>query len=441
VTLGGTLEVAGTPDQRVQITSWDAQSGAADHATGDGRAYVRVNEGATHVTNADLSYLGFWSGPTGGFSLVGGRHPNVDPGDADWGETGTPAIPLEPNDVPQLVRAELSSVTVTGNAYGIYATRAESLSIADSTVTASLVDGIRLDDGVTSSLVTGTSSSDNAVDGVVVSQTGNGLRLEALTASRNGRNGLTLDGTPLAEGPNASGQDVAVFGGYSVRDGVFADNARYGIEVLGGVDTAIAGAQISGGDMGLVLAQAPQQVTITDSTIRGADRQGIAIRDEATGVRVSGSRITGGDVGIYARNSEVFLRDNAISDSAQYGITVAGAMRGSQVVDNRISGTGAGTTAINSEHAFKVSVERNFVDGWVTSRSLQQVLATIFQPLTILWSVILAVVALAIFWRLGRGPRRIRAEAEHAPLQLMSRGIFDRGAAEDLASNVPTQRT
>jgi hypothetical protein len=433
VTLGGTLQVVGQADQRVQITSWDAQTGAADLTTQDGRAYVRVNEGTATLANADFSNLGFWSGRTGGLALVGGQHPNVEPEQADWSEEGTPTIPLEPSDLPHRVLAELNSVSATGNAYGIYATFAESLSIAGSTVSGSLIDGILLDEGVTSSIVTGTTTSDNAVDGLV-SHAGSGLTLEGITASQNGRNGLTLDGTPLAEAPDGGGDDVAAFGGYSVRGGVFTDNARYGVEVVGGVDTTVAGAKISGGDMGIVLAQAPQQVTISDNTVRDAERQGIAIRDQAAAVRASGNRVSGGDVGIYARNSEVFLERNAITDSAQFGITVAGSMRGSKVSDNEISGSGAGATAINAERAFNVSVEGNVVDGWVTSRSLQQVLATIFQPLTILWSAILAVVALAIFWRLGRGPRRIRAEAEHAPLQLMSRGVFDRQSAEDLVS-------
>ncbi|HWH26188.1 MAG TPA: right-handed parallel beta-helix repeat-containing protein [Pseudolysinimonas sp.] len=432
VTVGGTLDIQGTKDQRVQITSWNTQSGAPDTTTNDGRAYVRVDEGVATLSNAQFSDLGFWSGPTGGLALVGEQHANVEPAPAVKSQEGTVAVPLQASPVPHLVRADLSSLTIAGNAYGIYVTRAESLSLRDSAVTGSLVDGIVLDEGVKAATVTSTTSSENAVDGLVASQTAGGLTLHDLDASQNGRNGVTLEGTPLAEGPNASGDTVTSFGGYSVRGGTFTGNSRYGIEVRGVIGAKVSGATISGGDMGLVLSHAPRRVTITDNVIQDAHRHGIAVRDRASNVRVSGNHITGGDVGIYLRSSEVSVEQNTIKDSSQYGITAVGSMHGSKLLGNQISGTGAGATAINAEHASRVSVEKNLVDGWVTSRSLQQILATIFQPLTILWSGILAVVALAIFWRLGRGPRRIRAEAEHAPLQSMSRGVFDRDTAKEL---------
>jgi parallel beta-helix repeat protein len=432
--LGGALKVAGTPTERARITSWNASTGAPDLNTADGRAYVQVNQGSATIAYADIADLGFWSGQTGGLALIGGTQPDVQAAPMVAAKGTPPTVPLTTSKSAYQVRAALNSVTVTGDAYGVYATRADSLSVAGSAVSGSLVDGIVLAEGVERAVITDSTSSDNAVDGIDISQAGRGLKLVGLSASRNGRNGLTLDGSPLAEGPNTSGNDVGSFGGYSVRGGTFDENSRYGIEVDGGVASAISGVRITGGDMGLVLLKAPARVALTDNIISGASRQGISIRGSASGIRASGNRITGGDVGIYLRSSNATIVHNTVTHAAQYGMTLVGSLRSSQVFDNRISGNGAGTTAINTKHAFNVSVERNLVNGWVTSRSLQQVLATIFQPLTILWSAVLAVVALAIFLRLGRGPRRIRALAEHAPLQSMSRGVFDRAAAEELTS-------
>ena len=41
---------------------------------------------------------------------------------------------------------------------------------------------------------------------------------------------------------------------------------------------------------------------------------------------------------------------------------------------------------------------------------------------------VLAAVALALFWRLGRGKRGV-PDPQRAPLQSMSRGVFDRDTA------------
>lgn len=431
VALGGTLEISGTPEHRVQVTSWDPGTGSADLTTADGRAYVQVNRGVSGIANADFTQLGFWSGPTGGLAFMGDEHPRVEPGEAVPNDAGPAAMPITEAGAPDLVNAKLSAVTVTGNAYGIYAARAESVAITGSTVTSSLVDGIVFDQGVDSASVEDSSSSQNAVDGIVVSHAGVHITFKELTATGNGRNGLTLNGLPLADGPNTSGDDVTSFGGYAVRGGTFADNARYGIEVLGGTGATISGTQVRGGDMGIVLSKGAREVAMIDNIVNGTVRHGIAIRDHATGIRASGNRITGASVGIYARSSEVSLLDNTIEGARTSGITVVGSMRNSQVFDNDISGAGSGETAIDSARALDARIENNLVDGWVASRSLQQMLATIFQPLTILWSVILAAVSLAVFWRLGRGPRGI-PQPERAPLQSMSRGVFTREAAEVL---------
>jgi parallel beta-helix repeat protein len=286
---------------------------------------------------------------------------------------------------------------------------------------------------VRESVVTGTAVTSNGVDGIVAARAGADLIFEDVTASSNGRNGLTLDGTPLALGPNATGAPTGVASGRSVKGGTFADNGRYGIEVRGGETVGITGVAVTGGQMGIVVGDAASDVTISKARVDDPRRHGIAVRDDAAGIEVKDNKISGGEVGIYVRRSEVSITDNAVSGSGEHGMTLVGSLRGSRVFGNDVSGSGSGTTAIDWTRALNVRVEDNLVDGWVASRSLQQILTSVLQPLTVLWASILAVVALAVFWRLGRGPRGV-PDPQREPLQSMSRGVFDRAEAMRLRS-------
>jgi parallel beta-helix repeat protein len=428
VALGGVLQASGSEDAPATITSWDAAAGGPDEDTSDGRAYVRVNEGAATLNWSELSALGFWSGPTGGFSLVGSDFNEVLPEEAVPGEDGTLAIPLADPAGSGTVTGELSHVTISGNAYGLFLTKAAEVTISDASVTDSLVDGILLDRDVRDSKITATTVADSGVDGISVAHAGENLVFDDVAATGNGRNGITLDGTPVADGPNASGEAVEQPSGRSITGTSVADNGRYGIDIRGGADVAISDTKVSGGQMGIVISHSAQDVQLTGVRVSGTSRHAIAIRDRSSDIEVLRSTVAGGEVGIYARSSRVAITDNEISDSRERGITLVGSMNGSRVFGNDVSGSGTGSSAIDSTRAFDVRVEDNLVDGWATSRSLEQILLTVFQPLTVLWATLLAVVALAVFWRLGKGPRGV-PDPERAPLQSMSRGVVDRAQA------------
>jgi len=223
VTFGGSLKIAGTPEHPLAIQSWDSDSGTVDRATTDGRAYLRVIGGNASLQNASLSSLGFWSGDTGGLALTG-THPVAGFDATDNAEAAPvagarllPAGELSSETEPVApdlgyVSAAIDNVTVTGNTYGIFVSDAKGVTVRNSRISDSLVNGLVFHRFVTESVVSRTVSSDNAIDGFTVDRSSQNVVFDGLTSERNGRDGVSLDGQALALGPNARGTAVDLYG-------------------------------------------------------------------------------------------------------------------------------------------------------------------------------------------------------------------------------------
>jgi hypothetical protein len=426
IALGGRLRVEGTAESRVAIESWDPTTGGPDDVTADGRPYVRVVGGDLHVAFADLTALGFWSGETGGLSYDGDRAAERELAAPSVAPDGAPTAELAESEV-EPARLEITATTVRDSAFGLTVATVESPVISDSSFIDNLADGLVLDRAVTGAAIDQVESSRNARDGIVVDSTTSGTRLTGLLVAGNGRNGLLLDGTPPADGPNSTGADTAVSGDSAVEGGAFDDNARAGIDVVGGTAVRISGATVTGGDMGIVLDGGPVDVEVADSTLSGQTRHAVSVRDDADDVTVSGNEISGAEVGVYVRNAHADVTANLISDVELHGIVLTGRLAGSAITDNELSGTGP--SAINDERALSARVEANLIDGWASSRSIEQILRTLMQPLTVVWLLVVTLVIVALITRLGAGRKRGDPLRERRPLQSLSRGIFDRSQA------------
>ncbi|MEQ7739652.1 right-handed parallel beta-helix repeat-containing protein, partial [Escherichia coli] len=119
------------------------------------------------------------------------------------------------------------------------------------------------------------------------------VTLDAVKAVANGRNGVSLDGRALADGPNAVGTAVNAYGNNTVAGGTFEDNARYGIEVIGGTSLAVSDNRVAGNDVGIVTADGAKGVSITGNILVDNARQAIAVRDGGATAEVTGNRISG----------------------------------------------------------------------------------------------------------------------------------------------------
>ena len=451
VTVGGSLEIVGDPDHHVTVESWDATRGAVDSDTTDGRAYLRVMGGRAAFSAVDFSSLGFWSGLTGGVSLSGIDTASVfEPGAVgatDAGNTtvyGSELLPVG-GDTAQddlsatgggatadfgYVSALVSDTSFHGNAFGLFVTGADGVEIRDSEATGNLVDGIVFHRYVSNSTIRNTVSADNGRDGVALRRASTGIVMDRLTIRDNRNNGVTINGSSLADGPSATGMSTGTYGNNELTSSTIRGNGRYGVEVIGGVNTRLEGNKVSGSEMGIVATRGAEQVTIEDNTLTDISRQGIALRDGVSDSEVTRNEVTGGEHGIYARDSSAKVTRNTVTEVTRHGITFIGDAAGAMIQDNTVSGRGL--SAIDVARASGATVGENDVDDWVLTKPWDVVLRGVFQPLTVMWLALGLIVLVTALSGLGR--RRVgevrNPYANLAPLSSFTRGEVARDEIE-----------
>jgi nitrous oxidase accessory protein NosD len=433
VSFGGRLTFEGTPQAPTVITSWDPRTRSPDTDVRDGRAYIRAIGGTFAMSYTTVSDLGFWSGRTGGLSLTGTDRPSTGSTagpaphltkDQRHQDNGTPAPgdgPAAPGDQPgfggvyaqpagplstpdsdftvpgqSYVSGQISHSTISGNAFGLFVSSATGINISDTTVSDSLEDGVVMHRFASSAVLERVTSRHNGRTGFVLSRATSEVHISGATAEDNGENGFTLSGQPLATGPSASGQSVATYGSNSVSNSVVRDNARYGIEILGGLNVGVQNNEIDGGDMGIVARQGAHQVAITGNELHGQRRQGIAVRDGVTAATVTGNVVQRTETGIYVRDSAAEVRGNTVQDVTDHGIAVIGHSAGSTARYNVVAGVGP--SAIDtSRDRDRIEVSQNQTFAWHDTSSFWVRFRHYASPMTLLWtSVLLLVLASAL---------------------------------------------
>jgi nitrous oxidase accessory protein NosD len=426
VAFGGGLTLEGTPQAPMNITSWDPRTSKADTDVNDGRAYVRAIGGQFSMTYASVSHLGFWSGRTGGLSLTGTDRPNT--GDVDGPTHMTkdqrhaakeqrlaegparsnepptngqvhaqPSGPLVTPDsrftVPGLsyVSGRISHSTITGNAFGLFVSSANGITISDNTIERSREDGVVMHRFASSAVIERTVSRYNGGDGFVLSRATQQVRISGCTAEANTGNGFTLSGQPLAKGPSASGESIASYGSNSVSNSLVRGNGHYGIEILGGLDVGVQNNTVEGSDMGIVARQAAEKSAITGNHLSGQRRHGIAIRDGVTSAVVTGNVVDGVNIGVYVRDSVAEVRGNTVQNATNHGVTLVGDTARSVVAYNVIAGVGP--SALDASRAEgRLVVKENQTFAWHDTSSFWIKFRHYASPMTMLWTSILLLI-------------------------------------------------
>jgi hypothetical protein len=437
VTLGGSLTLSGSETADLRLTSWNSEEGAADTTTADGRAYIRVLGGHASLAHARISNLGFWSGNTGGLSLTGTDEvgtfqggPPAPPPAIEASATGARVLPEEAlaawteraEQNYSVVTAGIDDVTLEGNAFGLFVSNARDIAIEDTTIARSLVDGLVLHRAVTDTTITRTSSSDNSVDGFTVGSSTTRLLLKDVTAKGNARNGISLDGRPLAEGPNAVGTATQSYGGNRVTESTVEANGRYGIELSGGTNLDVENNFIADNEVGVVVNHGASGVGISRNEFRNQRLQAVAIRDEDASASVSRNTIHGGDTGIYVRDASAEVTANVLESISNHGITLVGNVNATSVEGNTVSGDGS--TAIAAEQSSGALVTDNNLLGWAPAYTLEKAVSSVFQPLTLIWILLGGLLVVTALTRQKRAERIRSPYAERVPLASLSRGFM-----------------
>ncbi|TFD52869.1 right-handed parallel beta-helix repeat-containing protein [Cryobacterium sp. Hh7] len=444
VTMGGSLTLGGSAEEPLDVSSWDPDTGTVDTDTSDGRAYIRVIGGHASFSNTNFHHLGFWSGMTGGVSLTGTELPATtteSKGDLALSDDGNPIvygqelIPAGPDEAQTLdlepdlrgysyVSASITSSHFDHNAFGLFVTSAEGVDVHDSEFSDNMVNGLVFHRHVTNSRVSSSASTNNALDGFALSRATTGVIFDGLTSSGNGRNGVSIDGRPLAEGPNATGNPTGTFGNNTINNSIITANGRYGIDVVGGINITLSGNTVKNHTMGIVIRGGTDSVIVKNNLVERSDLQGIALRDLVQNATVQGNTVVGGGIGIYLRDSSGLIDRNVVEEVNNHAITLVGIAAPSTVSHNTVSGTGpSGIDVSRTEGTIRAE---NDLDGWRSTKPLDVLLRSIFQPLTVMWLSL----GLLVLITAGTGMRRKRTGIVHpyanlAPMSTLTLGVVD----------------
>jgi hypothetical protein len=431
VNFGGRLNIIGASGAPVTISSYDRESGGADLLTDDGRAYLRSIGGQVMLSHVEMSNLGFWSGRTGGLSLTGTERPNSglldelgetmrvgkraareraaaeaqaptgpqDPSlDGRGRSTLSQVVPTGPLPVPTVdiespqysfVSVSITDTHVTGNAFGVFVSGANGVDIRNSSFDDNLVDGMVMHRYVVNAVVEATSADGNGGDGFLLARATTGIVLSEVTAQANYRNGMTLSGLPLAEGPSATGTSIGSYGNNSVANSQMNDNGRYGVEVIGGVNIGILSNNIDRNEFGVVVREGAQKVSVVGNRVGDSARQGIAVRDAVEDTVVSGNIVTGGETSVYLRDTQTLVQRNTLTDASLHAVSLVGRLSTTMLTENTIAGRGP--SAIDFKRAVdldKRAWRSNDTGGWDDTTPFLITLKRFLQPLTLMWIIL-----------------------------------------------------
>jgi hypothetical protein len=400
VTDGGRIRLNGTATAPISITSWDESRGRPDADLGDGRAYVRAS-GQLVVTNTKFSRLGFWSGRTGGVSVVSSSEiPTTGlSGSAATGVLNDPVakrvtshtdvlpagkLPSTAQEENQSFASSISDATMTGNAFGLFISGASGPRVVDTVISRSLVDGLVLHRNVDAATVTGVKVEGSAVDGVVVNREVEGSILTRLDVRNNGRDGVVLSGSPLAQGPSPSGASTRPFGNNVLTTSKSIGNGRIGVHVAGGVAISVQGNTVSGGHSGIVVSDAAKDAQVSSNTVKDVQANGIQVRDGSK-VELTSNNVIGAATGVHVRDAVAMLEDNSTSGVTLHAFTFVGVVAGSEAVGNQLRGSG--TSPIDTVRVSGEGPEVHDTDdsGWSRTVTKDSLLSILLHPLTMVW--------------------------------------------------------
>ncbi len=289
VVAGGSLTF-----RRDTIASWNSSNGVDADIT-NGRAYI-VAEGPT--SRMDFSD-----------STVAALGSNADDPGVTWrlGAAGG-----------------ISQSTFEGNFRGAYAYDSGQLTIAGSTFTHSIENGLVLLGASSGSNVVSSSFDDNASDGLEIGITSD-IEVSNITAMGNTFDGLSIHG----------GQDIRVSGG------LFSANQQYGIVTADATRVTMDGIRVWDNTNGVEVDGGA--TAVSNSLLSGNDDDGLFVTGPTSVLRLTGDRLDNNqEAGLWVADGAVVAEQNLI-DENRTGVSILEASRATviqddQILDNSVDG-------------------------------------------------------------------------------------------------------
>jgi hypothetical protein len=336
VSWGGSITLAGSAKRPLTLRGWDAEAGAGDGETADGRAYVRVKDGALRIAHATLRDLGYWSGRTGGLSLTGSNETTAD--------------------------ADLRDVVLEDLHIGLYVSGAQRVRVDHAVVRRPQRHGIELTNRSTDIRLRHLDVRGAGEDGVAVSNGTSHVTVEGATLARSGEYGLDMDGSPLADGPNSAGYGIGNYGGLRIEGVRVLRNVAGAVRVQSVDRVALADSRLVADRSALVVRGRARDVAVSDSVLDSTDGAGVVLTGGVHDARLEGSTVTGRETGVQVDGSTATITGNEITVGTGHGVLVSGSSAEATLSGNTIHGRGSG--AVQGDHGATVTEDGESAGRW-----------------------------------------------------------------------------
>ena len=368
----GNLSFDGTSSRPITIMGWDRAVNAPAADLGSGRSYIREVGGKMTLSDVRASWLGFWSGRTGGVAWTG--------------LTGSPST------------GGATSSTFTDDTYGAFVSRGSGVTFSDDLFEFNELDGLHIHRFSVNSSVISSSASRNGGNGFIVSPATQNTVLEGDVSEHNAGDGYFINGRPLATGASASGGSVAPGSGTVIENSAALDNGQIGILVEGGTGTVIKGDQVCASVTAIAVRHDVTDAVLTGNDIRCDPRSGFSVGPDTPGIMISGNTVVGPRTAFLISDSgAVELDNNHVTGATVFGVSARGLSSAVTGVGNVISGTGFRAIDARAD-ASMPALSSTDDTGWAYHARVTFWSYLIYHPLAALWLSIAILLVSAWTW-------------------------------------------
>jgi parallel beta-helix repeat protein len=295
ISRGGSVELQGSEQTPVHVSSWDPDTRSADVNTNDGRAFLLTFGGRMDIVHAEIDHLGFGTGSSSGVAWNGS---------GQFGEaSGTPAT------------GDVRSSVLHDNWFGAFTFEAVRMVWTRNIFRDNIGYGFDPHDSSNDFIVAGNVAHGNGRHGFIFSRgcDRNVLRNNVAYDNRghgfmidDGRSGESVDpGRP----PQPSNYNLLLDNHAYANDGS-------GIEVEGGRGTVIDNNLLENNHVG-VRVKNDASAVVAGNTVLGSGLAGVDVLDGTGDVRIRDNGITGGWAGVSLTSwSGAVLTDNRIQGTS-----------------------------------------------------------------------------------------------------------------------------
>jgi parallel beta-helix repeat protein len=272
----GTTTVTGTAETPVRISTWDPQQQAPDGVVTDGRSFVLQVGGRMDVDHGQFEYLGFGTGTSSGVAWRGAA-PDV---------AGTAA-----DSARIKAQGTVTDSLFAHNHFGAYTHEAQGMRWTGNTFSDNEEYGFDPHDFSDDFVVENNTAHHNGKHGFIFSRGCARNVLRGNTAFANTGHGFMIDDGRSVSSATAEAR-IDPSNDNLVTGNVAYDNAGSGVEIEGGTGNVVSGNHLTHNDIG-VRVKDRATVTVTDNVIDGSVRYGVHVLDAASHASITGNRISG----------------------------------------------------------------------------------------------------------------------------------------------------